>query len=223
MLDFKTELHCHTGESSICGKVMAEDVVKAYIREGYSTLVITDHYGHRHIGRFGEVNEPEHFLCGYHAAQKAAEGKINVILGMEISLSDYPANDYLIFGDVEYALINEPKLYRFGLPEFCEFAHSYNLMVFQAHPFRNEITIVDPSHLDGIEGFNSHPRHDSRNSIALNWAEMFGKKAIAGSDAHQPQDFARSGIVTQTEITDSKVLLSVLKNGSYELILTDQL
>lgn len=221
MSNFKTELHCHTKESSICGKVMAEDVVKAYIRGGYSTLVITDHYGHRHIGRFGEVNEPEHFLDGYHAAKKTAGNNINVILGMEISLSDYPANDYLIFGDVENALLKEPELYHFNLPEFCEFAHNHNLVVFQAHPFRNKITIVDPELLDGIEGFNSHPRHDSRNSIALNWAQMFGKKAIAGSDAHQPQDFARSGIATKVEITDSEALLTVLKSEAYELILTD--
>lgn len=218
---FKTELHCHTKESSICGKVMAKDVVRAYIREGYSTLVLTDHYGHRHIGRFGEVNEPEHFLMGYYAAKEAAKDKINVILGMEISLSDYPANDYLIFGDVESALMKEPEMYRFNMPEFCEFAHSHNLMVFQAHPFRNKITIVDPAPLDGIEVFNSHPRHDSRNSIAQNWTELFGKKAIAGSDAHQPQDFARSGIISQTEITDSESLLSVLKSEAYELILTD--
>lgn len=218
---FKTELHCHTKESSICGKVTAKDVVRAYIREGYSTLVLTDHYGHRHIGRFGEVNEPEHFLAGYYAAKEVAKGKINVILGMEISLSDYPANDYLIFGDVESALMKEPEMYRFEFAEFCAFAHSHNLMVFQAHPFRNKITVVDPAPLDGIEAFNSHPRHDSRNDIARAWAELFGKKTIAGSDAHQPQDFARSGIISQTEITDSESLLSVLKSEAYELILTD--
>ncbi|MBR6729124.1 MAG: PHP domain-containing protein [Clostridia bacterium] len=219
MSGFKTELHCHTIESSICGKVEAKEVVKAYIEAGYSTLVITDHYGERHIGRHGEVDEVEHFLQGYRAAKQAAGGKINIILGMEISLAQHSFNDYLIYGDVEAALSAHPDLYQFDLPEFCDFAHKNNLVVYQAHPFRNKITVVDPAPLDGIEVFNSHPRHDSRNNIASDWAAHFKKRAIAGSDAHQMPDIARSGIIAETEITNEKELLSVLKKEAYSLIL----
>lgn len=218
MAEFKTELHCHTMETSICGKVKAEEVVKAYISAGYSTLVITDHYGERHIGRHGAVDEKEHFLSGYRAAKKAANGEITVILGMEISLRTHPKNDYLVYGDIEAVLEKTPEFYRFNLSEFCAFAHENHLMVYQAHPFRNEITIVDPLPLDGIEIYNSHPRHDSRNSIAAAWAKQFGKKGIAGSDAHQMQDMAQSGIITKTEITNEKALRFALEQEAYQII-----
>lgn len=39
---YKTEMHCHTAQSSLkCGKMNAEDVVETYINAGYSTLLIT--------------------------------------------------------------------------------------------------------------------------------------------------------------------------------------
>ena len=217
MTGFKTELHCHTKESSICSKMAAQDVVKAYIDAGYSTLVITDHYGMRHIGRYGEVDEAEHFLRGYRAAQKAAEGKINIILGMEISLAQHRKNDYLVYGDVEHVLMKNPELYKLNLTDFCDYAHANGLMVYQAHPFRNDITIIQPHLTDGIEVFNSHPRHDSRNDIAAAWAEKFQIRGVSGSDAHQPQDVARSGIVSETEIKDADTLLQILREGRYRL------
>ncbi len=42
-MKFKTELHAHTAETSNCGKASAEELVEAYIKNGYSTVVITDH------------------------------------------------------------------------------------------------------------------------------------------------------------------------------------
>ena len=219
MSKYKTEPHCHTNESSSCGKIDAKELVRAYIDAGYKTMVITDHYGFRHIGKHGDVDDVQHLLLGYREAKKAADGKINVILGMEISLTQHAANDYLVYGDIESVLTANPDMYNFDLDEFCEFAHNNNLVVYQAHPFRNNITVIDPTPLDGIEVFNSHPRHDSRNNIASAWAQNFGKKAISGSDTHQIQDIGRSGIRTDTEIKTADDLLAVLSGEEYELIL----
>lgn len=213
----KTELHCHTVESSLkCGKLPAEVIAEKYIDAGYSTLVITDHYGGSHISGKGAEYDIDVFLRGYNAAKKL-EDKINIILGMEVNLYG-GKNDYLLYGITEEIIYKEPEMYKFNLMELRDFAHENGLLLYQAHPFRNGMTVVPPDICDGIEVFNSHPKHDSRNNIALEWAKMYNKNMISGSDAHHPEAMALSGIKTKSEIKNSENLLEVLRSCDYELI-----
>ena len=215
---FKTELHCHTAESSIlCGKIPAEDLVKMYVDGGSSTMVVTDHYGGKHLK--GQDNEYEimKFLEGYNTA-KVLNEPINVILGMELNF-DANANDYLVYGITEEFIRSYPEMYKMDLVDFCDLAHENGLLVFQAHPFRNNLTVIRPGICDGIEGFNSHPRHDSRNDIAMAWAKKYDLQMISGSDAHRPQDVAISGIRTKEIVKTSEQLVEVLRNRDYEMII----
>ena len=43
-MQFKTELHAHTSEVSPCGHVTAPEVADRFIAQGYTSLVITNHY-----------------------------------------------------------------------------------------------------------------------------------------------------------------------------------
>lgn len=43
-MKYKYELHCHTDEVSLCGKVPAGEIAEMYRQAGYSGIVITDHY-----------------------------------------------------------------------------------------------------------------------------------------------------------------------------------
>lgn len=214
---YKTELHCHTAESSVlCGKVPARDMVKMYVDGGYHTLLITDHYGGKHVKGKGNEYEILKFLEGYNTA-KEMNDQINILLGMELNLNTN-ANDYLVYGITESFIRDNPEMYKLNISDFCTLAHENGLLVYQAHPFRNGLTILRPGICDGIEAFNSHPRHDSRNDIAMAWAKKYDLKTISGSDAHRPQDAAISGIRTREEIKTSGQLLEVLKNGDYQMI-----
>ncbi len=217
MYKYKTEMHCHTKEASLCGQVFAKDVVEAYITAGYNSLIITDHFGGRHISGKGYRYDTEVFLNGFSEAKKAAKDRINVILGMEICLSEN-VNDYLVYGIDEDFICKHRDMYHLSLPEFCDLAHENGLLVYQAHPFRNRMTIVKPDPLDGIEAFNAHPRHDSRNSIARAWAELYSKPTISGSDVHQSVDIARGGIMTKTEVKTQKDIVNILSSKDYKLI-----
>jgi len=219
MYKFKTETHCHTLESSKCGKVSAKDIVKAYIDSGYSTLIITDHFGARHKSDNGIKHDVNILLKGYETAREAANGKINVIFGAEINFFENK-NDYLVYGITEDFLLNNPDIYTIGIKEFSTIAHENGLLIYQAHPFRNRMTITSPVFLDGIEVFNAHPRHDSRNFFAKSWADFYNLPGICGSDAHQPQDIAKGGIMTKNEIKTSNDLINVLKENNYKLITT---
>ncbi len=214
---YKTELHCHTAESSLeCGKVSAKDIVNIYEDAGYSTLVITDHFGGKHISDKGIQYDICTFYEGYKCAVEAKKN-INLILGVEVNLAG-SANDYLVYGITEDFVRENPEMYRLTAAEFCDFVHEKGLLVYQAHPFRDRMTIIHPSLCDGIEVFNAHPKHDSRNNIAMEWAKMYGKNAISGSDAHRPAGMALSGIKTKEEIKTSAELLSVLRSCDYKLI-----
>ena len=99
--------------------------------------------------------------------------------------------------------------------EFGTFARDNDILFYQAHPFRNRMTVVPPEHLFGIEVLNTHPRHDSRNDIALAWAEKYNLHKIAGSDCHQIQDVGTSAIFTDYPVKNMRDLVHVLKNDLY--------
>ena len=213
---FLYELHCHTSEVSVCGRVAAKDVVENYIKAGYSGIVITDHFN-----RCTFQNQPEdmaeHYLAGYRAAKAAAGDRLTVILGMELTFFEN-ANDYLVYGMTEEFVKKHLNIREMGLERFSALAHENGMVIFQAHPFRNQMTVMDPALLDGVEVHNGNPRHDSRNDIARMWAEKFEKKMSSGSYYHQVEDIARGGIVTQEPIYDAAALAGVLMSGKAKLI-----
>lgn len=213
---FLYELHCHTSEVSVCARVAAKDVVEHYIKAGYSGIVITDHFN-----RCTFQNQPEdmaeYYLAGYRAAKAAAGDRLTVILGMELTFFEN-ANDYLVYGMTEEFVKKHLNIREMGLERFSALAHENGMAIFQAHPFRNQMTVMNPALLDGVEVHNGNPRHDSRNDIARMWAEKFDKRMSSGSDYHQAEDIARGGIVTQEPVYDAAALVDVLMSGKAELI-----
>ena len=79
------------------------------------------------------------------------------------------------------------------------------------------MTMMPPKFLDGIEVFNGHPGHDSRNRIALEYCRRYGKIPTSGSDFHHPHSPEAGGIITDEPILDMKQLTDVLRGGNYIL------
>ena len=224
---YKTELHAHTSETSNCGKTKAKDLVNAYIKAGYSTVVITDHLStHTYFKyKYNKMTWDEKidvFVKGYNKALEVAKGRINILLGMEMrfdeDLPEHDLNDYLVFGVTEEFLRNNGDLINMDIKSFSELAHKNGLLIFQAHPFRDDMTRAESTLLDGAEIYNGNPRHNSRNEKAEKWASENGLKGSSGSDFHQMEDLAHGGIITDTEIKTNEDLLKILKSNNYEII-----
>lgn len=224
-MKYKTELHAHTSEVSRCAHICGEELVEIYEKAGYSTVVITDHMSKRTfpVVKKRKWNEyVDDYLIGYNAAKKAAQGRLNIILGMEISFYEND-NDYLVYGVDEKFLRRHPNMMEMGIRKFSAVAKRSGLIVVQAHPFRDHMTVIKPGIVEGIEIFNAHPGHDSRNDIARMWAEKYGYKIrTSGSDFHEVQHGARGGIITDFEIKTNKDLLKTLR-GDFERIITDDI
>ena len=217
-MSYLFDIHVHTKESSCCGEVPAAQVVERYKKLGYDGICVTDHMNLHNIRKHGSTYEEgaRVYLSGYRAAKAAAGDSFKVLLGMEIRFLDYD-NDYLVFGFDEDFIFTRNFAEFSELEEFRPFALENHLTVFQAHPFRNNIAVVSPSLLDGMEVYNGHGGHDSRNDIAYRWAEKYGLRMSSASDFHRETGMEPGGIYLDRMPGDSADLAKMLLNKEYKL------
>ncbi|MCL2099688.1 MAG: PHP domain-containing protein [Oscillospiraceae bacterium] len=223
-MEYLIELHCHSSETSACSAVSGARLTGIYKQKNYHAITIMDHYYKHFFERLGDIPWEEKidiFLTGYkNAKTRGDELGITVILGMEIRFNEN-SNDYLVFGLDENFLYNYPELYNYGAAEFSKFAKTHGLLLVQAHPFRDWMTVINHDYLDGIEIYNAHPWHNSRNNLAqLAYDEQQKKRpfiAAAGSDCHELNHEGRAGIISDTLPKNSAELAALLKSGKYRL------
>ena len=188
------EMHFHTKNTSNCANVSAEKAVEEYIKAGYDGIVVTDHLSTSTYMKYGREllswqKKVDFFLRGYNAAKKAAAGRINVLLGMELRFKTSEGdNDYLVYGITEDFLYEHPELLNLNIKKFYKLAQENGFLVFQAHPFRVGMKVTNPNFIDGIEIYNGNPRHNSSNDIAEMWAKKYDLMVTSGSDYHEYED-----------------------------------
>ena len=216
-INLKIETHVHTSESSHCGHVPGARVAEAYAAAGYGAVVVTDHYNTANLS-FREkkgLSKTDFFLAGYRAVKEAGEKLgLRVFLGVELRFSRSNENDYLVYGLDEKFFADNPDVDEMKFSEFLNIKPE-NALLYQAHPFRNGMTVTDPKRLFGMEVFNGHEGHDSRNAVALTWAKHFGLHPIAGSDAHFEEALCRGGILTDRDVNCMDELVMILKAEEY--------
>lgn len=214
------EMHLHTSEVSSCGRVSGADSGKFYKEKGYSGIVVTDHMVPWAFDKLGEVSwdkKVDRFMSGYRLVKAAEDESFDVILGMELRFVNESENDYLIYGFTEEWLRANPEPYYLSIKEFKKIADENNFYIYQAHPFRDHMNIVNPKYLHGIEVHNGHHGHDSRNSIAEAWAELHSLNQSSGSDYHYLEHLARGGMLFHERIRTPQDLYRQLGSGRYGL------
>lgn len=218
MKKYLFDTHIHTKEASSCSRVFAADIVKRYKELGYDGLIITDHFSASQFERHGETYEEQvrKYLSGYRAAKEYEDENFHIILGMELRFLEND-NDYLVYGfDEDFVLNNNLTLYN-DPEEFRPVVEENNLIIFQAHPFRIGMTVIDPELLDGVEVYNGHGDHYSRNKIANKWAELHSLRKLSGSDFHGNITLEPGGVYFDEYYTDSKQVAKALREGNYSL------
>ena len=223
MKKYLYEMHFHTKNTSNCANVPAKISVEEYIKAGYDGIVVTDHLSPSTYMKYGRELLPwkkkiDFFLRGYNEAKKTANGRIPVLLGMELRFRTSEGdNDYLVYGINEEFLYSHPNLLEMNSRTFYELAHKNGFLVFQAHPFRVGMKVTNPKYLDGVEIFNGNPRHNSNNDIAEMWAKKYDLMVTSGSDYHEIGDLGTGGIWFNKKITDNKTLVEELSKRNYEI------
>lgn len=210
------ETHAHTAEISPCGVVPAAELAQTYIKEGYTGVVITNHfsrYGFTYVADRPWEEQVNWFYNGYEAVKDAAGDRLRVLFGAEINLNGDP-NDYLVYGATREWLLAHPELLTLRVSELSRLVRENGFLLIQAHPFRNGMRVVPPDQLDGIETFNGNMRHDSRNFLAAQWAARYGLLQTSGSDFHEMEDTARGGIFTGRDIRTIEDFIAAVRDGA---------
>lgn len=225
-MSFKTELHCHNNFSG-CSNVSPADMVEKYVEAGYSTVVVTNHFNYGYMNREGSYRElVKNAFAAVERSREAADGRMNIIAGMELSLKCM-LNDFLLYGVTEEFFLDVgEELFDMRPWQVRDKIHEVGGVIIQAHPFRFGQVVVNPAEVDGIEVFNGHSGQYSHNEIAkmwaLAWADKYKKDGrfilTSGSDHHDDCHRATGGIITEEEIRTNEELLAVLKSGNYERI-----
>lgn len=216
---YKTELHLHTSPASICAHTPPEEMIDQYIENGYSTVVITNHMSHAlfdlvlpDVRDYREAADI--YLEDYRRAKRHANGRITVLCGMELRVKQN-FNDYLIYGIDERFIMDLGNVMDKKIEELYPMFHEHGALVFQAHPFRDCMTVTNPKYIDGIEAGNFCSTHDSRNDIAALWAKKFNMLTVYGTDYHSTDYMCSAGILTDSPICCNSQLIETLKSGKF--------
>ncbi|MBO5357532.1 MAG: PHP domain-containing protein [Clostridia bacterium] len=216
---FKTELHCHSNDISQCARVNTTEIIDTFVNAGYSTLVLANHlnqYTMDAVCPNDWVGFVDKYYGAYEKLKIEAEGKLNILFGAELRFNG-SNNDYLVFGLTKEFLYEHPDIFDLHAEKFHNLAKENNMLFIQAHPFRNWMMVIEPTMVDGVEVFNGHFGHDSRNDIANMWAEKYGLIKTSGTDFHYITSPANGGILTENEIYEMSQLVEALKSSNYKL------
>lgn len=215
---YRIELHAHSSPASGCSEISPEKLVQTYYDIGCRAVTITNHFTYDLFNN-DKPNEKmvADYMDDFYRAQ--AEGSrlgITVLFGMELRFSEN-SNDYLIYGtDEKEALIISYMLGQ-GIQNFRQNYLNKRSVLIQAHPFRNGMTEIDPSLLDGIEAFNMHPHHNSRVAVAANYARKNNLTAITGTDYHHFNHEGLGITLTRSLPRDSYELAALIKSRDFKM------
>ena len=185
---YRYEMHCHTQQTSKCGKTPGAEMAEFYARAGYTGLVITDHFfnGNTTVPKRAPWAERvERFQDGFRAAQeRGKELGLDVFWGWEFS---HKGTDFLTYGlDAEW-LLRYPYCDQLAVSDYCDLVHRSGGWIVQAHPFREagyiEMIRLLPRHVDAVETINAC-RSDFCNVLGERYAETFRLRRFAGTDNH---------------------------------------
>ncbi len=220
---YKIETHLHTTYVSRCGRLEAAEIVEAYKAAGYSALIVTDHYNRTTFDYLGidpaaPGDKIGAFLEGYRRVKEEGDKQgLRVFRGAELRF-DECENDYLLYGWRDDLLADPESIFRMGIAAFSPIARGQGALLIQAHPYRHGCTPAIARYLDGVEVYNSNPRHNSRNELARDYARDFGLIALAGSDCHRTEDIALAGILSPRLVSDSMEMSRLLRSRNYRLL-----
>ena len=212
---FKTELHAHTLPVSLCSEFYADGLIEKYKSIGVDTVVLTNHFTPVHIAGISKEEALLRYTDCFSELKKCAEENgMNAIFGIELRFTEN-INDYLVYGTNENEMSEIYDYIDKGIDCFYrEFKKDTNL-IFQAHPFRDGMTRINPESIDGVEVFNMHPNHNSRVAKAASYAKEHGLLVSGGTDFHHPGHEGCCLIRTKTRLETPYDAVNALKNKDF--------
>ena len=209
---------------SACCSCPNEKFLELYAENNVEAVCLTNHFTADNPLFSGKTKKEsiDAYLEGYELLKEEAKPYgINILLGCEIRFNEN-SNDYLIYGVNREILEEAFDYFDKGVSGYRKNVPLKDSLFVQAHPFRNGMTLINPSYLDGIETLNFHPKHNSRNSTTARYAEENGIDiCVGGSDFHEEGHYDSAALLALAKRvpTDSFDLAKLLKSKDYLFLL----
>ena len=217
------EMHCHTSETSRCGKASAKEIVEYYKSLGFDGVCITDHFLNGNTTVPKDISYEERINLFFAGAEKAKEEgeKIGLKVFPCLEYSYFSGNDILTYGVTKELFIQHPEIISMPSVPYCNFIKENGGYVFHAHPFREasyiEMIRLFPRAVDGVEVVNACCT-DFVNDRAKEYAANYELARICGSDNHRgPLPKISAVALPYPANSDIDIIKAVLK-GDAELI-----
>jgi hypothetical protein len=211
-LTMKFDMHCHTKEGSLDGRVPIEQYIFLLQQRGFDGMLITDHNSYK----------------GYRAWKDTVKGKkykdFVVLKGIEYDTID--AGHILVILPEDVKL----KIMEFrGLPVqfLIDIVHQNGGILGPAHPCgekylsithtgkrKNQLAVMD--RFDFLEGFNACEDSES-NSNAMQIAKEHHLPVFGGSDAHRADCVGLGSTEFAGRITCESDLINLIKEEKEEV------
>ena len=222
---YKYEMHCHTSETSKCGKSTGAEMARLYHELGYTGLFITDHFLTSPSTAVPKdlpwEERIERFCKGYDAAK--AEGDklgLDVFFGFEHGFGCAHLLTYNIGKDW---LLAHPDMLEWDMVTYLETVRADGGCVVHAHPFYEGVEYVQlvPFTVDAIESPNAG-HTDEFNEYARKYAEMFGLPLTAGTDNHNILNKHLCSIEVPERFVTSADYLKAIRSGTVKTFTLDR-
>lgn len=221
MEGFLYDPHTHTAESSACADLPAVQSAEYYAQRGFAGFIVTDHIHPEYVARIDTQHNwdavIDHYLTGYRIAKRRGEELgLDVLLGVELRFEENE-NDYLLYGVDEAWLRANPYPCSQTAQEFYA-KHKDEILIIQAHPYRDGNMTVFEQAFHGAEVINGHPHHENRNHLAMELCRRHPEYLrLAGSDTHEPGDVGRAGVILPQRAKDSFAYKAMIESGQFRL------
>lgn len=201
------DLHTHTRPLSPCSDLNVETLIRESRARGLDGICLTEHNALRDEKTMAALRD---------------RGDFKVFEGMEVTTT---AGDILVFGlKGNVKQIVTPEALRREV-DAC------GGVMIAAHPFRGFLVFgfsrlrLTPEEaakrplyalVDAVETLNGRVT-DRENRLAGQVAELLGKPATGGTDAHTLSEIGRIGTRFDREIRTEKELIEALRSGNYQV------
>lgn len=146
----KIDPHTHSMAISTCSKVTCEQIIDEKIKLGYDGVILTNHCQPWYYPKEEHKNYVERVIEDFYRGKAYADKKgFRFYLGLEVSLEDPHYADWLLYGVTEEFLRSSPCLYALTQKELFELCEKWNILLVQAHPFRQ--SPCNPQYMHGVE------------------------------------------------------------------------
>lgn len=213
---YKIELHAHTNPCSGCSRIAPKELIQLLKDQNYDAVVITNHFFYDH-GEYRKSEDPvSTYLKDFYEAKEEGEKQgMKVLLGTEYRFLENE-NDYLVYGVDENFLRKTLHRSELGIESFYREFAGEELLIIQAHPFRNGGTAANLAFLDGLEIMNMHPGQKSGSAMAARYAnEQKVPIVIIGTDLHHNSHAGISALRTKVLPENEAHLVQILRSRDY--------